>query len=171
MPEETEEGFTVRDRRRFRSDSEPVAETVAPEKVAEPTTLSATESVAEPAFFSSVEEEPFGEEAAMFSGESAEEYSEGMGYPDSMELPDIYAVLLEFLGILRSHAWLRMGLVPNPATGRVERDLSQAKVAIDTVGHLISQLEVVVAPEERLPLRALLSDLQIQFVEQSKKSL
>ena len=85
------------------------------------------------------------------------------------ELPDIYAVLALFLGELRNLAWLRMGLVANPGTGQIERDMDQAKIAIDTVAFLAQQLEPTVAPQERLPLRALVSDLQINFVEQNKQ--
>jgi len=74
-----------------------------------------------------------------------------------------------FLSELRSLAWIRMGLVPNPATGQLERDLEQAKIAIDTTAFLAKQIEPVVAPEEIAPLRAMISDLQINFVNQTKQ--
>ena len=88
---------------------------------------------------------------------------------DTGELPDVNAVLALFLGELRNLAWLRMGLVANPGTGKIERDLAQAKVAIDTVAFLAQQLEPSIAPQERLPLKALVSDLQVNFIEQSKR--
>ncbi|MBC8134593.1 MAG: DUF1844 domain-containing protein [Fibrella sp.] len=140
MPEEeSEEGFVFRDRRRT-----PASETPTP---------SAPVEIAEP------EGEVY-DDLAM----EGEENPEQMG-----GLPDVYSVLALFLQELRSLAWLRMGLVANPSTGQIERDLDQARIAIDTVEFLAKQLEPAVAPEERLPLKALVSDLQINFVEQSKR--
>lgn len=166
MPEEAEEGFTVRDRRRFLTE-----ETTSPEEA--PASEAAT---AAPARGSEIEDEAEAPEAtggAPFPGnpyglgELGEDADEEMAGDGS--LPDIYSVLALFLGELRNLAWLRMGLVANPGTGQIERDMAQAKVAIDTVAFLASQLEGTVPPEERLPLRALVSDLQINFVEQSKR--
>jgi hypothetical protein len=94
----------------------------------------------------------------------------GMDEGNAGELPDVYSVLALFLGELRNLAWLRMGLVANPGTGQIERDMAQAKVAIDTVAFLAQQIEPYVPAQERLPLRALVSDLQMNFVEQSKRN-
>jgi Domain of unknown function (DUF1844) len=140
MPEEEEEGFTFRDRRRFQ-----VEETSAPAPEPAPAMVVETEVETEV-------EELYDEEE--------------MGEPG--EIPDVRSVLALFLGELRNLAWLRMGLVANPVTHQIEKDLMQAKMAIDTVAFLASQLEPHVAPEERLPLKAMVSDLQVNFVEQSK---
>jgi hypothetical protein len=94
----------------------------------------------------------------------------GMEDANTGELPDVYSVLALFLGELRNLAWLRMGLVANPGTGQIERDMAQAKVAIDTVAFLAQQIEPYMPAQERLPLRALVSDLQMNFVEQSKRN-
>jgi hypothetical protein len=141
MADEPEEGFTVRDRRRFMGDA-PV-ETAAPPAAPVPAEPIAAEEHADLDFLP--------------------------GEEDDAALPDVYSVLALFLGELRNLAWLRMGLVANPATGAFERDLPQARIAIDTVAFLAGQLDGVVAPEERLPLKALVSDLQVNFVEQSKR--
>ncbi len=148
---ESNEGFTFRDRRRS-------AAADAPEPVAEP-------APQPPAVSLDADDALTDEEAAslLAGDENPEEGEAG-------ELPDVYAVLALFLGELRNLAWLRMGLVANPGTGEIERDLPQAKVAIDTVAFLAQQLEPTVAPQERLPQRALVSDLQINFVEQTKRS-
>jgi hypothetical protein len=94
----------------------------------------------------------------------------GMEDANTGELPDVYSVLALFLSELRNLAWLRMGLVANPGTGQIERDMDQAKVAIDTVAFLAQQIEPYVPAQERLPLRALVSDLQMNFVEQTKRN-
>ena len=144
MPEESEEGFVFRDRRRSAPSDAPVAPP-PPVEIAE---------IAEP------------------DGEAYDDQALGeMDDPEGLagSLPDVYSVLALFLQELRSLAWLRMGLVANPSTGQIERDLDQARVAIDTVTFLAQQLEPVVSPDEKLPLKALVSDLQINFVEQSKR--
>jgi len=140
MPEESEDGFVFRDRRRSTTE-----ETVAPAPVS-----SAVELI----------DDEISDEAGL---------DEMEGSAEQGSLPDVYSVLALFLQELRSLAWLRMGLVANPSTGKIERDLEQAHIAIDTVTFLAKQLEPAVAPEERLPLKALVSDLQINFFEQSKR--
>ena len=148
--EEPSGGFTVRDRRRFMS-----------EEASSPADAPETEAAAPI---------PMQTAAAPAEELNEDELSEDdLGIPNDGSLPDIYAVLAMFLGELRSLAWLRMGLVANPSTGQIERDLTQAKIAIDTVAFLAQQLEPTVPAEDRLPLRALVSDLQINFVEQSKR--
>ena len=159
--EQEEGGFTVRDRRRFRQD---VAEESAD---AAPTVSSSPATFAAPAPPSPGLTD---EEQAMFAEtDFADASLAGMsGEEQTNELPDIYSVVALFLGEMRSHAILRMGLAPNPMTGESERDLTQAKIAIDTAVFLGSQLESVLPGEEKLPLRAMLSELQMLYVEQTK---
>ena len=161
MAEEPEEGFTIRDRRRISLDNEE-----APAE-SPPASRNSGSGPLEEAVAPGVPQNMF----AAVGSDSAGEF-EGDFVSDGAEenaLPDIYSVLMLFLGEMRSHAWLRMGLVANPVTGMSERDLPQAKVAIDTAVFLAGQIEGVLPPEERLPLRAMISDLQINFVEQSKR--
>lgn len=156
MPDqEPEEGFTIRDRRRSAA---PPAEAAPPPAAAEPTP---PVPVADDKPDAAVT--PYGE------GMEGTGEMDGMGEGDPNALPDVYSILALFMGELRNIAWLRMGLVANPATGEMETDMEQAKVAINTVGFLASQLEPVIAPEEKLPLRALVSDLQINFSQQAAK--
>ena len=176
MPDqEPEQSFTIRDRRRS-------AET-APEP-----TLSATPPPAPPEMSADVTAAPLmdvspedAESMANYlqyqnemlgpeDGINEMQMGEGEEMGDPNAIPDVYSVLALFLGELRNMAWLRMGLVANPATGELETDMEQAKVAINTVGFLASQLESVVAPEEKLPLRALVSDLQMTFTQQVNKA-
>nr|WP_309688081.1 DUF1844 domain-containing protein [Armatimonas sp.] len=154
MPEEEEEeGFTFRDRRRQST------EDTAPAPVVTPTLP--LEQVTDP-------------EPTLYDPRDgySDSDSDSEGDPDaeeSSEIPDVRSVLALFMGELRNLAWLRMGLVANPMTGEIEKDLAQAQMAINTVGFLADQLEPHVAPEERLPLKAMISDLQLNFVEQSKR--
>lgn len=80
---------------------------------------------------------------------------------------DVYALLGSFIGIMGAQAWQWMGLVKDPSTGKIEKDMAQAKVAIDAVAALAAQLEGKVSPSESEQLKAMLSDLRINFVRQS----
>lgn len=152
MPEEEEEeGFTFRDRRRMAT--EDPAPTPAPTPSPIPTATVAPEPAPE-----------------LYDATGFEEGEYEGGEEESTEIPDVRSILALFMGELRNLAWLRMGLVANPMTGQIEKDLAQAQMAIDTVGYLAQQLEPHVAPEERLPLKAMVSDLRMNFVEQSKRS-
>ena len=99
--------------------------------------------------------------------EQAEESSEreGTGLPTM----DVYALLGSFIGVLAMNTWYWMGLLKNPSTGQLDRDLGQAKVAIDTIASLIQQLEGKVDASEWRDLQGLLSDLRINYVQQSAK--
>jgi len=82
---------------------------------------------------------------------------------------DVYSLLKSFIGILGAHAWQWLGLVKNPITGETERDLAQAKVAIDTISALVGQLESKLDESEQRDLKGLISDLQINFVQQQSR--
>jgi len=158
----SDEGFTFRDRRSRSStlsDEAPASSAASPAPAFSASAAPSPTSAAGPA--SALLENDAGDAAMGMMGDDEE--------GDTGELPDVNAVLALFLGELRNLAWLRMGLVANPGTGKIERNLDQAKVAIDTVAFLAQQLELSVAPQERLPLKALVSDLQLNFVEQSKR--
>ena len=163
MAEEPEEGFVIRDRRRFTSDGSNAAPVAPAQEI--PVQVAAVEAIMPPSL-----PESAGEFLAegMEEGDDVQgtaEYAEG----DENTIPDIYSVLIMFLGEMRNHSLLRLGLVPNPMNGQMERDLEQARVAINTAGFLAKQLEPVLPPEERLPLQAMLSDLQTHFVEQARR--
>lgn len=64
-------------------------------------------------------------------------------------------------------AWQKMGFVPDPATGKVDEDLAQARVAIDVLSRLIEHLEPLLGERERREVQSLLSDLRINFARKS----
>jgi hypothetical protein len=90
---------------------------------------------------------------------------------DEFNMPpvDIYSLLRSFIGMLGMQAWQWIGLVKDPSTGKLEKDLAQAKVAIDTIGLLAKQLDGKVSASEEKELRELISNLQLNYyVQQSK---
>lgn len=80
---------------------------------------------------------------------------------------DVYSLLRTFIGMLGAQSWQWMGLVKDPSTDKIEKDLEQAKIAIDAIAALAAQLEGKVSESESAELKAMLSDLRINFVRQS----
>ncbi len=143
MPEDPEEeGFTFRDRRRA-STEVPAAPPPTPAPMA-PTPAPVAPA---PVILDDPEGEPLP--------------------PGDYTLPDVREMLMEYMLVLRDVSVLRLGLALNPGTGQSEKDLPQAKIAIDTIAFLASQIESALPPDERLPLKAMISDLQLNYVRQT----
>ncbi len=81
----------------------------------------------------------------------------GVGY--------LLAMMLDLLGPI---GWQKLGLQPNPLTGKTQKDLAEAKLAIDAANSLASVLQPVLEDEDRRRVQNLVRDLKINFVEQSK---
>jgi hypothetical protein len=79
---------------------------------------------------------------------------------------DVYALLTTTISLLSSGAWAWMGLTASPFTGKMEKDLPQAKTAIDTVAFLVDQVEPRLSETERRDLRNMLSNLRLNYVQQ-----
>lgn len=140
-PNENEPILEVTDRRRVSPEGEAAAppETAAPEAPQEA-----------------------GDTDAPFEAVPADEETAG-------ELPsmDVYGLLRTTIGLLANGAWAWIGLTPDPFTGEMKKDLTQAKIAIDSVAFLVGQLEPTLTTEERQELRNLVSMLRVNYVQQS----
>ena len=84
-----------------------------------------------------------------------------------LEVIDVYGVVQYCISLLSGHAWQWMGLVMNPVTRRAERDLAQARIAIDCVEALFKQVEPSMPEAAARSIRQALSDLRVNFVQQS----
>lgn len=72
-----------------------------------------------------------------------------------------------FIAELQMRALIHTGVIPNPQTDLVAKDLPQAQLAIDGMAALIEQLRSVAAPAEHDQLRQILADLRLTFVRES----
>jgi hypothetical protein len=110
-------------------------------------------------------EVPETDEQAKAESEPKEAQTES---PESAGLPDIDVdtMLRSFMSLLSMHAWHWMGLIKNPATGQIDKDLAQAKIAIDTIAAMADQLNGRIPEAEQRELQSMLSDLRINFVQQ-----
>lgn len=71
-----------------------------------------------------------------------------------------------FLGLMIQKAWIALGLVGNPATGRVERDLAEARRLIDLVSLIAGHMQGKWGhPELEQELQAQLTNLRLNFAK------
>jgi len=88
---------------------------------------------------------------------------------EEFTLPSVWDILKAFIFTLSENAWRWMGLVVNPITQKPERDMEQARVAIDCVDLLIQKLEGKLSWEETKNFKEILANLQMNFVQQTLK--
>jgi hypothetical protein len=116
-------------------------------------------------------DEPGGEAAA----ETPEATSSSAETPGSAgrepTLPPLTAqeMIGLYIGQLQEIAWSRMGLTPNPTSGTIERDLADARLAIDCAADLVGRIMPLVDAATRRELETMLANLRLNFVQQSGK--
>ena len=70
---------------------------------------------------------------------------------------------------LESAAWFQMGKVASPITGKIERDLDQAKVSIDLLVMLQEKTKGNLLAEEQQILQNAVYTLQLNYVDELNK--
>lgn len=118
-------------------------------------------------------EEPRGEPEKPESGSEtsssgAEDAARGAAVP--LETVPTRELLVWMLGVLGAKAWQGMGLVANPASGKIEKDLDDAKIAIDAFAALFDAMRPLLEGQARRDTEALLTTLRLNFVEKSSNS-
>lgn len=79
---------------------------------------------------------------------------------------------LLFMMLVQQHqqiAMMGMGKIKNPATDKIERDMSSAKYAIDTLNMLKSYTESNISRELKDYLEQTISTLQLNYVDEIDK--
>lgn len=69
-----------------------------------------------------------------------------------------------FITTLALQASIFLGIAANPATGKKEEDLTQAKFIIDTMGMLKEKTKQNLNPEESSLLENVLYELRMQYI-------
>ena len=70
---------------------------------------------------------------------------------------------------LQAAAWQQMGKIASPVTGKVERNLDQAKASIDMLEMLSEKTKGNLSNEENQLLSNALYELKMNFVDESSK--
>lgn len=76
-------------------------------------------------------------------------------------------LLVWFLGVLAAKAWEGMGLVPNPGTGKIDKNLDGARMAIDAYAAILDAARERLESAPRREMETLLTTLRLNFVEKS----
>ena len=82
----------------------------------------------------------------------------------------IYDVIVIMIDQISGVAWQKLGLHPDMITGEIHKDVAEAKVAIDLVAHLASQVESKLDEEDRREMQKLVSNLRLNYVDKSKEA-
>jgi len=69
---------------------------------------------------------------------------------------------------LQSSAWMLMGKVMNPLSGKIEKNLPQAKATIDTLQMLKSKTKGNLSEEEEEILTNSLQQLQLNYIQEAQ---
>ncbi|MFX0168464.1 MAG: DUF1844 domain-containing protein [Candidatus Hodarchaeota archaeon] len=98
--------------------------------------------------------------------EEDKEASEAPKMIDIASLP-IWQIIPFFMGILDRVAWQKIGLVVNPTSQEIEKDLEQAHLAIDAYEYLLGQVSKQLEQETRQAFEARLTDLKLNYAKQA----
>ena len=110
------------------------------------------------------EEEETGKTAAPEEEAAQEETWDTTSGPD-VPLPEI--TFSSFLFSLSTSAFVHLGAVPDPATGKADRNLSLAKQTIDLLGLLREKTRNNLTREEEDLFDHLLYDLRMRYIKEA----
>lgn len=147
MSEEEKGGVKVTDKRRFTEEGE---------------SRSSEEQVETPATEATARHKAAGGQADKKAGEKQKSKSE----EQKQELPSVDFVT--FILSLASSVQVHLGLIPNPGTGKSEKNISLAKQTIDILGVLQEKTKGNLEKEEDRLLEGILYDLRMKYVELNK---
>ncbi len=155
MADEQEKQYEVKDKRRLNPDGT-LKEPEEPEAAAPEETRAQEVSQEQAQEASEVKEAEAQAEAETQEGEA------------EAPTPNVYAFLGFMVSMLAEQAWQLMGIQLAPGHKEPTVDMAQAKVAIDTIVFITDKLHPHISEQERLALRGLISDMQINFVRHSQ---
>jgi len=89
---------------------------------------------------------------------------------ESFKEPDLPVLFVWFISMLNGKTWEYLGLIMNPETKEINKDLKKAKIAIDTVAFLYDQIKDDLNPEDFKRIENLLANLRMNYVEKLKES-
>jgi hypothetical protein len=76
---------------------------------------------------------------------------------------------ISLIMMLGSAAWQQLGKVPNPMTGKVEKEIANAQITIDLMAMLRDKTKGNLMPDEERLLTNTLSDLQLNYADEVSK--
>lgn len=90
-----------------------------------------------------------------------------MGHETEVQPLDVHTVIMVMLDQMSGIAWQKMGLQPDAMTGKIHKDLNQAKIAVDVVANLSQFITPQLDETDKRDLTNLVSNLKINYVQKS----
>ena len=84
---------------------------------------------------------------------------------DLRALP-VWQIMQFSMSLFESLAWQKMGLIVNPQTQEIDKDLDQARAAIDSFESLLTHLGENISLDDKKTLEARLADLKLNYSKQ-----
>ncbi len=144
MSEPEDKGYKVEDRRFLNLSEEEKAQVLE-------------EAAAEAAAREAAGQEAFKEAAQKAASEAGQKAKE-------VPLPEIN--FSSFLFSLSSSAFVHLGVIPDPVSGKQEKNLAVAKQTIDLLGLLREKTRNNLTPEEEILFDHILYDLRMAYVKE-----
>ncbi len=121
--------------------------------------------------WSGASEEPRPEESPEPSAEDGEGATQEDHERQARQVPlhalETRDILIWTLSVLAAKAWEGMGLVPNPGSGTVAKNLDGARLAIDAYAAVFVLVREGIDESPRREMETLLTNLRVNFVEKS----
>lgn len=112
------------------------------------------------------QKEPQAPEPETKEQDTDEEPSPPPGVVDITAVP-VWQIIPVFINVFDRVAWQKMGLVVNPQSQKIEKDMNQAQAAIDCYDALLTHLGDNIDPETKKLLQTRLTDLKLNFAQQA----
>ncbi|MDZ7290887.1 MAG: DUF1844 domain-containing protein [candidate division KSB1 bacterium] len=78
-------------------------------------------------------------------------------------------LFMQLVLMFQQAAWHQMGKLPNPITNKIERDLEQARLSIDTLDMIKARTKGNLSDDETRMLDHVLRELKLNFVDELDK--
>lgn len=79
-------------------------------------------------------------------------------------------LFLQLVAMFQYAAMQQMGKLPNPVSGKIERDLEQARISIDMIEMLHNRTQAARSARESEYLDKVLFELRMNYVDESKRA-
>ena len=93
--------------------------------------------------------------------------SENISEPVDLSSFELEQLLGLFIGLLSTKAWQYMGIRITPGKEESEKDLFRASLSIDCLDCLVDKLAKTMNEEESEKIRAMVTDLKLNYARQS----
>lgn len=86
-----------------------------------------------------------------------------------MEEKNLNAHFISLVMMLASAAWQQLGKVPNPVSGKIEKELAHVQVTIELLSMMRDKTKGNLTSEEEKLLVNTISDLQLNYADEVNK--